>query len=115
LYRVRSKGIVNREFIETTSYTRCISDYLSDEEQSELQNHLIQHPDDGDIIQGTGGIRKIRWGAKGKGKRGGVRILYYWRTAMNHIYFLGIYAKNEATNLTSKEKEYLSKLVEVWK
>ena len=112
---VRSKGIVKMEFIETTSYTRCISGYLSDEEQGELQNHLIEHPDDGDIITGTGGIRKIRWGAKGKGKRGGVRIIYFWRTSMSHIYLLGIYGKNEATNLTPKEKEYLRKLVEVWK
>jgi hypothetical protein len=54
------------EFIETAFFTRYISDYLSDEEQGALQNHLIEHPDDGDIIAGTGGIRKIRWAAKGK-------------------------------------------------
>ncbi len=102
-------------FIETTFFTRYIRDYLSDEEQGSLQGHLIEHPDDGDIIPGAGGIRKIRWGAKGKGKRGGVRIIYYWRTARGHIYLLGVSGKNEASDLTPKEKEHLRKLVEAWK
>jgi hypothetical protein len=75
---------------------------------------LIEHPDDGDIIPGAGGIRKIRWGAKGRGKRGGVRIIYYWRTVCGHIYLLSIYGKNEASDLTQKEKNYLKKLVEAW-
>ena len=101
-------------FIETAYYTRIIADYLSDEEQGKLQAHLIEHPDDGDVIKGAGGIRKVRWGAKGKGKSGGVRVIYYWRTARGHIYLLNIYAKNEASDLTEKEKEYLKKLVEVW-
>lgn len=102
------------EFIETAYYTRIIADYLSDEEQGELQAHLIASPDDGDIIKGTGGVRKLRWGAKGKGKRGGVRIIYYWRTVRGHIYLLTIYGKNEASNLTANEKEYLKKMVEAW-
>jgi len=102
------------EFIETAYYTRIIADYLSDEEQGELQAHLTAYPDDGDIIKGTGGVRKLRWGAKGKGKRGGVRIIYYWRTVRGHIYLLTIYGKNEASNLTANEKEYLKKMVEAW-
>lgn len=102
------------EFIETAYYTRIIADYLSDEEQGELQSHLIASPDGGSIIKGTGGVRKIRWGAKGKGKRGGLRIIYYWRTARGHIYLLTIYDKNEASNLTANEKEYLKKMVEAW-
>jgi mRNA-degrading endonuclease RelE of RelBE toxin-antitoxin system len=106
--------ILTMVFIETTFYTRSIADYLSDEEQGELQAYLIEHPDDGDIIKGTGGIRKIRWGSKGKGKRGGVRVVYYWRTAKDHIYLLSIYGKNEVSDLTPKEKEQLKKLVEVW-
>lgn len=101
-------------FVETAYYTRIIAGYLSDEEQGELQAHLIEHPDDGAIIKGTGGIRKIRWGAKGKGKSGGVRVIYYWRTARGHIYLLNIYGKNEASDLTEKEKKYLKKMVEVW-
>ena len=101
-------------FIETSFYTRIIADYLSDEEQGKLEAHLIEHPDDGDVIQGTGGIRKLRWGAKGKGKRSGVRVIYFWRTARHHIYLLNIYGKNEATDLTEKEKEYLKKMVEAW-
>ena len=101
-------------FVETTFFTRVIADYLCDEEQGKLQTHLTEHPDDGDVIKGTGGIRKIRWGAKGKGKSGGVRVIYYWRTARDHIYLLNIYGKNEASDLTEKEKEYLRKLVEAW-
>ena len=101
-------------FIETSFYTRIIADYLSDEEQGKLEAHLIEHPDDGDVIQGTGGIRKLRWGAKGKGKRSGVRVIYFWRTARHHIYLQNIYGKNEATDLTEKEKEYLKKMVEAW-
>jgi len=102
-------------FIETSFYTRIVADYLSDEEQGKLAAHLIDYPDDGDIIQGTGGIRKIRWGAKGKGKRGGVRVIYYWRISQHHIYLLNIYGKNEVSDLTEKEKDYLKKLVEAWK
>lgn len=101
-------------FIETAYFTRIVADYLSDGEQGELQTYLVEHPDDGDIIKGSGGIRKIRWGAKGKGKSGGVRVIYFWRTARAHIYLLSIYGKNEASNLTAKEKEYLKKLVEAW-
>jgi hypothetical protein len=93
-------------FIETSFYSRIIADYLSDEEQSKLAAHLIDYP---------GGIRKIRWGAKGKGKRGGVRVIYYWRRSQHHIYLLNIYGKNEASDLTEKEKDYLKKLVEAWK
>lgn len=101
-------------FIETFYYTKNIAAYLSDDEQRELQNHLIEYPDDGDVIKGTGGIRKIRWGAKGKGKSGGIRVIYYWKTARGHIYLLSVYGKNEASDLTEKEKEQLKKMVEVW-
>ena len=103
------------EFIETTYYTRVVADYLSDEEHGELQAYLIEHPGDGDVIKGTGGVRKIRWAAKGKGKRGGVRVIYYWRVEKGHIYLLTIYGKNEASDLTEKERNYLKKLVEGWK
>ena len=101
-------------FIETAYYTRIIADYLSDEDQGKLQAHLIEHPGGGDIIKGTGGVRKIRWGAKGKGKSGGVRIIYYWRTARDQIYLLTIYGKGETSTLTAKEKAYLKKMVEAW-
>lgn len=101
-------------FIETSYYTKNIAAYLSDDEQRELQNHLIEYPDDGDVIRGTGGIRKIRWAAKGKGKSGGIRVIYYWQTARGHIYLLSVYGKNEASDLTEKEKEQLKKMVEVW-
>lgn len=101
-------------FIETASFTHYIPEYLTDEEQGELQCHLVERPDEGDIIPGTGGIRKIRWKAKGKGKRSGIRVIYYWRMSRGHIYLLSVFGKNEVSDLTQKEKEYLRKLVEAW-
>lgn len=64
-------------FIEATIFTKVLKDYFDDDEYKELQSYLMKHPAAGDIIQGTGGIRKLRWSTKGKGKRSGTRIIYY--------------------------------------
>lgn len=101
-------------FIEARIFTRLLSDYLSDEEYKDFQAYLAENPESGDIMQGTGGLRKIRWKSKGKGKRGGVRIIYYLQTTLEHIYLLTLYGKNEATDLTSDECKTLRKLVEEW-
>ena len=66
------------EFLETPVFTKQVWDLFSDDEYRELQAHLVQHPDVGAIIQESGGLRKIRWAVKGQGKRGGVRVIYYW-------------------------------------
>ena len=65
-------------FIESPLFGRLIHNYLNDEEYADLQWHMAEAPDAGDIIRGSSGIRKLRWAAKGKGKRGGVRVIYYW-------------------------------------
>ncbi|MDP1614959.1 MAG: type II toxin-antitoxin system RelE/ParE family toxin [Methylococcales bacterium] len=96
--------------IETSIFTKKISALLSDEEYRVFQNVLVEMPGSGNIIQGSGGIRKIRWGASGRGKRGGVRVIYYWAANNDQIFMLYAYAKNERDDLT---KDQLSMLREV--
>jgi len=87
------------EFIEAPLFTRLIYDYMDDTEYSALQIELAMRPEAGPVIPGSGGIRKLRWSGKGKGKRGGFRIIYYWQNSKNEIWLLTIYAKNEAENM----------------
>lgn len=101
-------------FIETNVFTKQLAGYLSDNEYRELQGFLIEKPNAGDLIQGTGGLRKLRWGTGGKGKRGGIRIIYYWQTMQNQIYMMALYAKNEIKDLSAKEKKLLRQMVEEW-
>lgn len=87
-------------FIESPLFGKFLPLYLNEEEYAELQWHLALSPDAGDIIRGGGGIRKLRWAAKGKGKRGGVRIIYYWHDEEGEeIWLLTLYAKNEDDTL----------------
>jgi len=79
----------------------------------ELQNELIESPDIGKVIQGSGGIRKIRWSGSGRGKRGGSRIIYYWAKNKDQIYMLFIYEKNELSDLTKDQLSTLKKAVEL--
>ncbi len=83
------------EFIETSLFTKLIYDYLSEDEYLGLQVHLLQHPESGDIIRSSGGVRKIRWSTKGKGKSGGIRVIYYWKASEEEIWLLTVYAKSE--------------------
>lgn len=99
-------------FIESKNFERLRADYLTDEEYRELQNFLIQQPHAGDVIQGTGGLRKLRWKLSNKGKRGGIRIIYLFLNNKDHIHFLTLYSKNEATDLTSDQKKILKQIVE---
>ncbi len=82
-------------FIETSVFTRLINDYLIDDEYAGLQSFLLQRPDAGAIIRGTGGVRKLRWRVSGKGKSGGIRIIYYWYVSEDEIWLLTIYVKSE--------------------
>ena len=88
-------------FVETKLFTRLVQGYLSEAEYAELQNFLIEHPEAGDIIPGSGGVRKLRWRAKGRGKRGGYRVIYYARLAQGQIWMLTMYPKNVAENITA--------------
>ena len=102
-------------FIESRIFTRILHDYLSDDDYRELQAYLAENPDAGDIIQGTGGIRKVRWAGSGRGKRGGTRIIYYWQVKDSEVYLLNLYSKGEISDLSAEEKKALKRMVETWR
>ena len=87
------------EFIEAPFFTKSLDRYLDDDEYLELQSYLIKHPESGKVVRGSGGVRKLRWGAEGRGKRGGLRVIYYLRLANGHIWMLTIYGKNVIENI----------------
>ena len=86
-------------FVETTLFTRLIQEYLSDGEYMELQSALAENPEAGRIFKGSGGIRKLRWAVSGKGKRGGLRIIYYLKTRQEIIWMLTVYPKSVAETI----------------
>ena len=86
-------------FVETKLFTRLVLEYLSDDEYSELQQALIANPEAGAVVPGSGGIRKLRWGVAGRGKRGGIRVIYFLRTRHGQIWMLTLYPKNVAENI----------------
>ncbi len=87
------------EFIEAAAFTAYLPDYLTDEEYTALQEHLCEIPESGDLVRGSGGVRKLRWARAGTGKSGGVRICYYARTRRGQILMLVIYAKSTQDTL----------------
>jgi mRNA-degrading endonuclease RelE of RelBE toxin-antitoxin system len=99
-------------FIETRLFTRLVKDYLSDDEYRGLQIALLENPEAGAIIPGSGGIRKIRWRAPGRGKRGGYRIIYYAQIAQGMIWMLTMYPKNVKENIPVHVLRQIRKEVE---
>ena len=99
-------------FIETPTFTRQLPRHLDDDGYAALQAFLSVHPQAGNVIRGTGGVRKIRWAMRGRGKRGGSRIIYYWFAKEEHIYLLTVYAKGAKDDLTTTEREAWRKAVE---
>ena len=99
------------EFIETPTFTRQILALLPDDDYRGLQNELIEDPERGDIIKRGGGVRKVRYAAKGHGKRGGIRVIYYWLRDDGQIYMLLAYPKSEKDDLTDKETALLRDFV----
>ena len=99
------------ELIETPIFTRQVDDQLSDEEYRLLQLHLREHPDAGAVIPASGGLRKVRWRLPGRGKRGGARVIYYWKTARARLYLLFLYPKSVRSDLTPAQLRTLRKLV----
>jgi hypothetical protein len=96
--------------VETPSFMRDAKGLLSEDERSELISFLAANPDSGDLMPETGGIRKIRWGARGVGKRGGVRAVYFYHNESIPLFLLNVFAKNEKANLTKAERNELRQL-----
>jgi len=95
------------EIIETPVFTRKIKDILPDEEYRRLQWALVVNPEAGVLIPGCSGLRKLKWVVPGKGKRGGLRVIYYWYTKAGKIYMLVPYRKSEREDLTKKQLRVL--------
>ncbi len=99
------------EIIETPIFTKKIKDVLSDGEYGKLQWALVINPEAGAIIPAGGGLRKLRWAIHGKGKRGGLRIIYYWYKQNEKIYMLLPYKKSEQEDLTNEQMKILIRYV----
>jgi hypothetical protein len=103
---------LDRVIIETTVFTRQVLNLLSDRAYRELQVTLAQRPDAGDLIKGGGGLRKLRCMIEGRGKRGGIRVIYYWAVRQDQVLFLLMYAKNERDDLTANQLKKLRTIIE---
>jgi len=101
--------------MEAPAFTRHLPDYMRDDSFRELQTKLAAHPELGDLIAGTGGFRKLRWAdvRRGKGRRGGLRIIYYHFLSDHQIWLMTLYDKNEASDLTAGEKKALKTAIEL--
>jgi mRNA-degrading endonuclease RelE of RelBE toxin-antitoxin system len=97
---------------ETAVFSKRVQSLLDAESYRLLQLRLAADPEAGSIIPGTGGLRKIRWRGSGRGKRGGVRVIYYWAGAHDTILLLMMFAKNERSDLTRGQKAILRRIVE---
>jgi mRNA-degrading endonuclease RelE of RelBE toxin-antitoxin system len=100
------------KFVETPIFTKTVRLGLHDDEYRTLQTVLMLRPEQGAVIPGTGGLRKLRWGGKGHGKRGGYRLIYYWDNGSETFYMLYLYPKNEQENLTVQQARLLRQLVQ---
>jgi hypothetical protein len=101
-------------FIESAVFTRQVQELLTDDEYADLQWHLALYPRAGDVIQDTGGLRKVRWASGGGGKRGGMRVIYFHAVSQSQVRFLLIYRKGVKDDLSAAEKKVLRKLNENW-
>lgn len=104
---------------ELPTYIRLADKLLSADERQDLINYLAEHPKAGDIIEGTSGVRKLRWRRGGQGKSGGVRVIYYFHDDFMPLYLLTLFAKGDKANLTKAERNELAALtdalVRIWK
>lgn len=101
--------------IEFPKFLAQVGEIISGDERDEFVTYIAQNPEDGSVIPGTGGIRKIRWGGKHKGKRGGVRIIYYFYNKTSPIFLLTMFGKNEKEDLTSDQKKQMMTLASILK
>ncbi|WP_193330682.1 type II toxin-antitoxin system RelE/ParE family toxin [Pseudoalteromonas ulvae] len=100
--------------IETPIFTKVITNLMTDDEYKDLQEALVSRPDRGTIIKNSGGLRKVRWALEGRGKSGGVRVIYYWMTEDEQLYMVFAFPKNAQENLTDAQTKQLKQVVERW-
>jgi len=101
-------------FIETPLFTRQLLKLLDDDSYAEFQAMLIRNPEAGDIMPGTGGLRKVRLALPGRGKSGGARVIYYWFNDRDQIGLLMMYPKNVQADLSAEQRKALQAVVERW-
>jgi mRNA-degrading endonuclease RelE of RelBE toxin-antitoxin system len=103
------------EFVEAPAFTRHVHEYLSDEEYAALQQFLATNPEAGTVMPGTGGFRKLRWGdeRRGKGRRGGLRVIYYLLSRNEQVWLFTLFGKDEAADLTASEKRQLRAAIQM--
>ena len=99
-------------FIELPSFSKVREDYFTDDQFGALQKYLADQPSAGDVVPGTGGVRKLRWTRAGMGKRGGVRVLYYLQDRKGRIWLLTVYAKSATENISAKTLNLLRELAD---
>jgi hypothetical protein len=98
-------------FIETAFFTKQVEESLEDEDYGEFQRYLAEYPDAGSVVKGGAGVRKVRWALPGRGKSGGIRVMYYWRSQEDQIYLLYLFKKGERSDLTDSQRKALGKYV----
>ncbi len=98
-------------FLETPVFTSRLRGLVDHDQYRAVQLALLLRPEQGPLIPGSGGLRKLRWGARGRGKRGGLRLIYYWAPQEQAFYMLYVYAKNEQSDLTPAQVKILRRIV----
>ncbi len=99
--------------VELPEYKKRVGKLLSDDENKQIINYLAEHPKAGVLMQGTGGVRKLRWAKEGGGKSGGVRVIYYYHSENIPLFMLSLFGKNEKANLSKIECNVLNKLTKI--
>lgn len=97
-------------FIELSPFVSFRETHWTDDDLRSLQTYLLSKPDAGDVIPGGGGVRKLRWQSQGRGKRGGARVIYFWRVAQSQVFLIYGYVKSRSENLTPEQLTYLARL-----
>lgn len=109
-FHTQSGYIMRASFVELPPFARVREEYLDDEQYALLQQSLLRNPEAGDVIQGTGGLRKLRFQDKrrNKGRRGGLRVIYYFRDVQGQFWMFTVFDKDEASDLSAEERRHLA-------
>ena len=98
---------------ELPEYPRSAAKLMAEDDRQAIVKHLASHPTAGDLMEGTGGVRKLRWARDGRGKSGGVRVIYYFHSEAMPLYLLTMVAKNERATISQAERNALASMVDL--